>query len=165
MGSKTHEEPVEAPEAAAVETKDATRDERTELIETLQRLQADFDNYRRRTEAEKIAQNDAASDRLLGDILPILDGLDLAVAHTKEDTSTAELMNGILLVRDQLLGLLEDHGVTPMSESGPFDPRMHAAIITEETKEAPSKHIHKTFQRGYTRGGRVLRPARVSVAK
>lgn len=162
MGKK-HDTNTET--AALSEETAQLRTQVADLTETLQRLQAEFENYRKRTEIEKAALREGAADRLLTDLLPIADHLELAIEHTKEHADTKDLLAGILLVRDQLHQLLAEHGVTPLPTEGPFDPKRHEAIITENSAQHPSKHITKTFQRGYARGERTLRPARVSVAK
>jgi len=162
---KRHSETTKHDQPPTVTTEDELaklKTERADLIDHLQRLQAEFENYRKRTDAEKARLNEGASDRLLTDLLPIIDHLDLAIEHGENHQ---ELLTGVTLVRDQIHRLLADHGVTPLSTDGAFDPKRHEAITTEATDKHEPNQITKTFQRGYVRGERVLRPARVSVAK
>ncbi|MBR9700924.1 nucleotide exchange factor GrpE [Candidatus Woesearchaeota archaeon] len=143
------------------ETKETKPDEKQELVEHLQRLQAEFDNYRKRTETELQNAKEQASDGFLGEFLGILDNMTLAIKHEKKGS---ELLKGILIIKDQMTTLLEEQGIKEIPEKGHFNPNLHEALMMEESKAKPNTII-KTIQRGYTRNGRVLRTAKVSVAK
>lgn len=141
------------------------KDETQELTEQLQRLQAEFDNYRKRVEKEQEIQRTRLTDSLVREMLPIMDNFSHALEHSKTEgkINADDLLKGLLMVKEQLTTTLQEQGVEEIPTEGKFDPQLHEAVSTQEGKE-PGK-IAKTFQKGYTRNGRLLRPARVSVTK
>ena len=140
-----------------------------ELISHIQRLQAEFDNYRKRVQKEKEDNKAQATEHMIKEILPILDNFKLSLHHAKNEHGTInaeELLTGILMVSEQLEQLLEHHGVKPIKTDGEmFNPREHEAIVTIEKAGVARKTVLQTFQQGYMLNGRMLRPAKVSVAK
>ncbi len=142
------------------EKEDANESE--ELINQLQRLQAEFDNYRKRTEQELTLARNKAGDSLIKGILPVVDNLQLAIKHA--DAGKEELLKGVLLVQEQLLTALQEQDVTPIPTEGRFNPELHEAMLTVDSNK-PSGEIVDVLQRGYTRNGRPLRAAKVSVSK
>lgn len=137
--------------------------ENHELVLHLQRLQAEFDNYRKRTERQLAEQSEKAADKLIREILPIMDNLSLAKEHAGEDANN-ELLKAMLMIQDQLKNMLEDQGIEEIPSSGAFNPALHEAMFTVDSKKKAGE-IEQTIQKGYTRGGRILRAAKVSVAK
>jgi molecular chaperone GrpE len=144
------------------------RDEKQELIDHIQRLQAEFDNYRRRVEREQGEAREQAGERLLRELLPIIDNFELALKHAKDEhghVKGEDLLTGSLMIRDQLHALLEHQGITEIPAEGKFDPRQHEALMMVDQQGAERGKIIQTFQRGYMRNGKMFRPAKVSVAK
>jgi molecular chaperone GrpE len=142
-------------------------EQRQELVEQLQRLQAEFDNYRKRVEREQADAKSSASEKLLRELLPIVDSFQLSVQHAKDDAGSIkgeDLLAGIMMINEQLAGLLEHQGLTEVPVDR-FDPKLHEAINTVAQEGAARGSVLQVYQRGYMRGDRVFRPARVSVAK
>lgn len=162
MEKKQRKTPEEATEQEAPPLEETPEEQCTheeELTQQLQRLQAEFDNYRKRIAREEEAARQRLTDQILKDLLPVLDNFHHALEHDAGE----ELVKGLRLIRDQLLGILEEHGVEQIPIDGRFDPQLHEAIATVEGDEPGA--IAATYQRGYTRNDRILRPAKVSVTK
>lgn len=131
----------------------------------LQRVQADFANYRKQVEAEKEEHRRTAAADLLKRLLPVVDDLDRAVAHIPEgtDPSWAE---GLRLIHRKLHRALEEAGLQRIPALGrPFDPWEHEVLAFEETEAFPEGEVIEVLREGYKLHGRVLRPALVRVAK
>lgn len=137
--------------------------EKKELTDRLLRLQADFDNFRRRTRAEAATLADAANAKVFVELLPVVDNLERAVAAEGADKS---FRDGVALVLRQFLSTLEKMGVVPISAVGEeFDPTRHEAVMrVEATEEFPSGTVVEVLQKGYLFKDKVLRPAMVKVA-
>ncbi len=138
--------------------------EKEELLQTMIRRQADFENFRKRTERDRHEEGRRGVERLVLDLIPVLDGFDRALlAH--DDPAYEEYRKGITLIRKQLWDAIAKHGVQRIEAAGKlFDPHQHQAIERLESEEFPDGFIVAVFQDGYTFHGRVLRPAIVRVA-
>ena len=138
--------------------------EKEELLQTMIRRQADFENFRKRTERDRQEEGRRGVERLILDLIPVLDAFDRALqAH--EDPAYEEYRKGITLIRKQLWDSIAKHGVQRIEAAGKiFDPHQHQAIERLESEEYPDGFIVAVFQDGYTFHGRVLRPAIVRVA-
>ena len=147
------------PEAAELE---ALRNENEELIATLQRLQADFENYRKRAQRDQEALVARAGERIVKELLPVLDDLERAL-EAAEQHEEAKLEDGVKLVHRQLEQLLAKEGLAPVETDGMFDPHVHEALLTQPS-QAEEGSVIEVLQKGYRLGDRVLRPARVVVA-
>jgi len=129
------------------------------------RLMAEFDNARKRAAREREEYVRFANESLIRDLLPVLDNFDRALAAAKNDAGAAAVAAGVELIQRELLRVLEKNGVTPFSSVGqPFDPERHEAIARVPTTKQPEMTVISETARGYTFHGRVVRPARVSVA-
>jgi len=148
----------------SVETEEleALRNENEELIDTLQRLQADFDNYRKRAARDQESLVARAGERIVKELLPILDDLERAL-EAVESHEEAKLEDGVQLVHRQLEQLLEKEGLALVETGGKFDPHVHEALLTQPS-DADEGSVIEVVQKGYRLGDRVLRPARVVVA-
>ena len=142
--------------------RDQLESERDEHLATLQRVAADFDNYRKRAARERDELTDRANERLVKELLPILDDLERALVAAAEHEE-ATLEEGVRLVHRSLAALLERHGITPISTDGKFDPHVHEALLSQPS-EAEEGSVIDVVQKGYTIGDRVVRPARVVIA-
>jgi molecular chaperone GrpE len=141
---------------------EALRAENEELIEALQRVKADFDNYRKRVAREQLQILARSGERVVSKLLPVLDDLERALeaAHAHEE---AKLEEGVELVHRALAQILEREGLAPIETDGAFDPHVHEALLTQPSA-AEEGAVIEVLQKGYRLGDRVLRPARVVVA-
>jgi len=135
-----------------------------EYLQLAQRVQADFDNFRRRTIQEREESAKYCSMRLALSILPVLDNFERAFHAKGEDIK--QFMEGMELIYRQLRDVLEKEGVKPMDAVGDeFDPNLHEAVMQEASDKFPNNTVMEEFQKGYFLADRVLRPAMVKVAK
>ena len=138
--------------------------EKEELLQTMIRRQADFENFRKRTERDRHEEGRRGVERLILDLIPVLDGFDRAL-QGHEDPAYEEYRKGVTLIRKQLWDAIAKHGVQRIEATGKlFDPHQHQAIERLESEEYPDGFIVAVFQDGYMFHGRVLRPAIVRVA-
>ena len=128
------------------------------------RLAADFDNYRKRVAREHAELSARANERLLNELLPVLDDLERALEAAAEHEE-AKLEEGVQLVHRSLAALLQRHGLSEIETSGSFDPHVHEALLTQPGEGAEEGSVLQVLQKGYKLGDRVLRPARVIVAE
>jgi molecular chaperone GrpE len=127
--------------------------ERNSHYEARARLQAEFDNYRKRLASQQVEQAERAAEGLVNRLLPVLDACDAAIAHNVE---------GVEPISNQLVGVLEREGLSRLAEvSVPFDPAVHEAVIHEEG-DGPTTVVD-VLRTGYLWKGRVVRPAMVKV--
>jgi molecular chaperone GrpE len=126
------------------------------------RLAADFDNYRKRVAREQAELFRRANERLLHELLPVLDDLERALDAAAEHEE-AKLEEGVRLVHRELSHVLEKEGLVAVETDGKFDPHEHEALLTQPS-EAEEGAILEVIQKGYRLGDRVLRPARVVVS-
>lgn len=139
------------------------KSERDALFDRLARLQAEFDNFRKRQSKENQDYRDYALTNAIQTLLPILDSLDRALQTEPEG---AEFRKGVELIDRQFHDALSKLGVEPLEAKGqPFDPNYHQAIQMVESDEVPDNHVVSELQRGYRIKGRLLRPAMVTVAR
>jgi len=143
------EEPSQAPQAEQTDDR-------------LLRLAADFENYKKRAARERQEYIRLANERLIAELLPILDDLERALSAA-EQHEEAQLEDGVRLVHRSLAALLERHGVEAIETDGKFDPHVHEALLSQPS-EADEGSVIDVVQKGYKLGERVVRPARVVVA-
>jgi molecular chaperone GrpE len=151
---------------------DAIIAERDSYLDSLQRLQADFANYRKRIERDQAQMVERATERLLEALLPISDSFELALtnlphAGSVDPIDAAQLHKGVELVFAELVSVLERSGLERMVPDGEtFDPHQHEAVLQVDAPE-PLEHpvVLETMRTGYRLHGRVLRPAMVKVAR
>src|SRR4029453_2428390 len=160
-GENTEETVADSDTAEKVEL-EALRNENEELIDTLQRLQADFENYRKRAQRDQEALVARAGERIVKELLPILDHLEGALGAAEEHQE-AKLEEGVKLVHRQLEQLLEHEGLALVATDGKFDPHVPEGLLTQASAGEEGSVI-EVLQKGYRLGDRVLRPARVVVA-
>jgi molecular chaperone GrpE len=169
--SKQHREPVteteveeSEPEAPAPDPSEALAAERDEYLELLQRVQADFENYRKRAARDQERLVAHAHERLVRELLPVLDDLERAL-EAAEQHEEAKLVEGVKLVEQSLRRVLAKEGVAEIETAGAFDPHVHEALLTKPGSGADSGSVLEVVQRGYRVGDRVVRPAKVIVAE
>jgi molecular chaperone GrpE len=145
-----------------VDETEALRVENEELIDTLQRLQAEFDNYRKRVARDQENLVARAHERLVKELLPVVDDLERAL-DAAEHHEEAKLEEGVRLVHRALTEALTREGLAEIETNGKFDPHVHEALLTQPS-EAEEGSVIEVLQKGYRLGDRVLRPSRVAVA-
>jgi molecular chaperone GrpE len=138
------------------------RSERDELRELLLRRQAEFDNFRKRTERERSEYLQWAGMETVKDLLPVLDDFERA---SQAAGGTPEYVKGVELIRNRMVETLKKLGLEPIDSVGKaFDPHLHQAIERVETNDAEDNTVLGEFQRGYNFKGKLLRPSMVKVA-
>lgn len=137
------------------------QDKVNELTQTVQRTQADFINYKRRTEEERAKIAAFANETVMIELISLLDNFDRAMEHQESVDKT--FADGIELIRKQLSTILDKNSVVQIDTDIPFDPNLHFAVMQEEGEE-PDK-ILEVFQKGYKLKEKVIRPAMVKVSK
>ena len=152
------------PEAPALDPLAAVTAERDEYLDLVQRVQADFENYRKRSVREQERLVAHAHERLVRELLPVLDDLERAL-EAAERHEEAQLVEGVKLVERSLRASLAKEGLAEIDTDGPFDPHVHEALLTQPSEAGASGSILEVVQRGYRFGDRVVRPARVIVAE
>lgn len=136
--------------------------QRDEYLDQLQRSRAEFANFRRRTEQERLALRDRANQDLLKQVLPVLDDLQRALANVPADQAESAFVHGVQMVERKFMGALERAGVAPLEAMGqPFDPSLHEAVDIVPGSTAST--VVDVFQPGYRLGSTLLRPAIVRV--
>jgi molecular chaperone GrpE len=151
------EEPVQAAQAEPLDELASARKERDEYLDALQRLKAEFDNYRKRVARDQQELAVRAHERLVKELVPILDDLERAVAHE------GDLDEGIRLIHRQFSEALAKEGLTEVPTDGKFDPHTQEALLSQPS-DATEGDVIQVLQKGYRLGDRVLRPARVVIS-
>jgi molecular chaperone GrpE len=167
-----HADPYRVPEPSAPGPEAAAAEEGApapaewdgaEDLAALQRLKAEFDNYRKRTERDRQAVVVGAQREVVRGLLPVMDNLERAVEAFGERGE--EIVAGLEMVRGQLAGLLADHGVEEIEADGrPFDPNVHEAVAQVPSAEHAEGAVLDVVEKGYRISDHVLRPSRVVVA-
>ncbi|MBW4436671.1 MAG: nucleotide exchange factor GrpE [Pleurocapsa minor GSE-CHR-MK-17-07R] len=137
-----------------------------QYMEGWQRERAEFANYKRRTEQERLTIFQDARADVLKKIIPIVDDFDRAVANIPEPIAKDPWVTGTAMIQRKLYKLLEDFGVTPVDPTGePFDPNFHEAVMSEDHDTIESGHVIEVMQRGFKAGDKMIRAALVKVAR
>ena len=153
---------------AATEEAEAAKKEAADASDRLLRLQAEWENYRRRTAQERLAERERAAERLVTNLLPVLDDMERASAHATQtaegDEKVAQFVDGVMAVHAKMLDILAKENVEVIDPAGePFDPLVHQAVGRQEDTEAYDESVAQVYQKGYRMGGKVIRPAMVTV--
>ena len=150
-------------EVGAVSETEKLKAERDALLDRLARLQAEFDNSRKRAVREQQEFREFAAADVIKNFLPTLDSFERAL---KANADASDFRNGVELIYRQFQDALQKVGVQPIAAMGqPFDPRIHEAIEMVDTTDVPDHHVLDELQRGYKYKERLLRPAMVRVAR
>jgi molecular chaperone GrpE len=153
---------VSRAEPVGREQYDQLKAERDQLLDRLARLQAEFENARKRAERDKIANRDYAVGSVVEKFLPVLDHFELALNSA---ASADQLRSGVELIVKQMEDVLRQLHVTAIPALGAeFDPRSHEALGSVERHDLPDQHVAEEIRRGYKLRDRLLRPALVRVA-
>jgi molecular chaperone GrpE len=136
------------------------RRERDEYLDSMRRMKAELENSRKRQERERARLVQLASERLVRELLPVLDNLERALEVE------GDIREGVEATREQLLAVLEGEGLAPIASDGEsFDPAVHEAVMGQPSKEHEEDTVIMTLERGYILNGKPIRPAKVVVAK
>jgi molecular chaperone GrpE len=139
--------------------------ERDEYLNDLKRVAAEFENYRKRVLRDQESLVARAHERLVKELLPVLDDLERALAATSDPQSdSSKLEEGVRLVHRELKAALDREGLAEIETTGHFDPHVHEALLSQPSGDQAEGTVLEVLQKGYRLGDRVLRPARVVVA-
>ena len=146
---------------------EAAKKEASEATERMLRLQADWENYRRRTAAERLAEKERAAEGLVTSLLPVIDDIERAIEHagaTDGNEQLKQFVDGVSAVHAKMLAVLAKEGVEPIDPAGePFEPLAHQAVGRVEDKDAYDETVAQVYQKGYRMGDKVIRTAMVTV--
>lgn len=153
----------------ATEQVDEAKKEAQEAVDRLARLQADWENFRRRTAQEREVERERAAENLVMSLLPVLDDMERAASHAKqtggENEQLIQFVDGVTQIHDKMVGSLAKIGVEVIDPAGEaFEPLSHQAVGREENSDVYDETVAQVYQRGYRMGGKVIRPAMVTVA-
>ncbi len=144
---------------------EAAREEAAAMRDVAQRVQAEFENYRKRTSREVEDSRKRAGERVVFDLIPAVDNLERAIDHAMVDGRSSELLTGVEMVLSQILDVFAKEGVTPVDPFGQaFDALKHEAVGQREDTEVPEGTVVDVFQKGYEMGERIVRAAMVVVS-
>ena len=145
---------------------EAAQAQAEDYLRLLQRVQADFENFRRRSRIDRERLQEAVTEEVLGRFLPVLDHLEMAVEAAERAGETGPLREGVELTLRQFRELLAKEGLEPIPTVGhPFDPAVHEAMLQVEARDHPEGTVVQDLRKGYSFRGRPLRPAMVAVAR
>lgn len=163
LGLELPEDPHEA-QQVLLKALLASRSEAGEYLETMQRVAAEFDNFRKRTERDRHELVTRATQRLIMGMMPTLDNFDAALAYEPQTPAEDKILDGMKSTRNQLLELLKAEGLEPIPAEGvPFDPALHEAVAGPTGDGEGDLAVAAELRRGYTLGGMVIRAALVTV--
>ena len=163
MNDEERTDEVELEEVAEIDPLEAAVKERAEYLDALQRLKAEFDNYRKRVARDQQELAARAHERLVKELVPVLDDLERALEAASQHEE-AKLEEGVRLVHRSLAALLAREGLSEVETNGKFDPHTQEALLSQPS-DAEEGSVIQVFQKGYKLGDRVLRPARVVVSQ
>jgi molecular chaperone GrpE len=139
---------------------ETARRERDEYLDDMRRMKAEMENSRKRLEKDRARYVQLAAERLVRELLPVLDNLERAL------DMEGDVREGVKATRDQMLAVLEGAGLEPvLSDGESFDPAVHEAVMGQPSEEHEEDTVIQTLERGYLLNGRSIRPAKVIVAK
>ena len=140
-------------------------DEAAKYLDHLQRLQAEFQNYKKRSAEERKKIEEFGKEDLIKNLMPVIDSMEKALNHTGKDLDRKVIVKGFELVHKQLRNLLKKEGITKIESVGEnFNPLLHEAVMTEFSDEHSPGVILEELEPGYSFNGRVLRPTKVKVS-
>lgn len=152
---------------AASEAQKAAEEQAADAVARHARLQADWENYRRRTAQERLDERERATEKLVEALLPVVDDMERALDHARTQELAEDFqqfVDGVDAVRSKLLSVFDREGVEAIDPAGEaFDPNIHQAVGRVEDAEQFDETVNDVYQKGYRMGGKILRPAMVTV--
>lgn len=173
MAQQTEEKAEAQEEPKATQTQELSVDSlkaelesvKKEHIDRIKRIQADFENYKKRVQKEREEIVRLLEDQVLLELIPLYDNFERAFRHFTKNNDKDAFIEGVEKIFSQFHELLRRKGIEPIKAIGePFDPAKHEALITVESDGEPNIVLEE-FERGYLRNGRVIKPSRVKVSK
>ncbi len=156
----------EAEAEVEVDELNQARQECQETKDQLLRLAAEFENYKKRMERDRLKSLKYAEENFIKELLPAVDNLERAIEQGKKAGNESELLQGVELTLKGLIATLEKFQVTPLEAIGqPFDPNFHEALAMDHSDEVAENHVMVEFEKGYHYKDKLLRPAKVVVSK
>ena len=157
----------EQPEALTAEEFQKKLDEaKAAVLDIRMRSQAELENFKKRLEREHSDHLKYASEKVMKDLVPTLDNLELAITYGSKSEVCEDMMKGIVMTQKLLLEACGRHGLSVVGKEGePFDPALHEAVMTEDRADLEPGTVSRVMQSGYQLEGRILRPAKVVVNK
>ncbi|MBE0523074.1 MAG: nucleotide exchange factor GrpE [Methanosarcinales archaeon] len=144
---------------------EATKKRADEYLDSLQHLQAEFDNYKKRVDKEKKDLIEYANSDLISELIDVMENLERGVASARDSDDIESVVKGMEMVCTLLKGILESKGLRPIEAAGQkFDPYYHEAMMKTPSDEYPNNTVMEEFQRGYKIKDRVIRYSKVSVS-
>jgi len=160
---ETTEEAEVAPEADFSEV-DKLKNECKDVNEKFVRLQAEFQNFKKRTEKEKSNLYKYANEKLFVDLLPLMDNMERALSST--ESGSDGIVEGLKMIKKSLDDIFDKNDVKAIEALGqPFDPELHHAVMSDDSDDHASEHVIEEFQKGYTINEKVIRHSMVKVSK
>jgi molecular chaperone GrpE len=142
------------------------QEEAAENYDRFLRASADLENYKKRVSKEKADLIRYGNEELIKELLPVIDNLERALEHTSSEGAQEGIVDGVAMTLQLFLGILQRFGVTPIAVEGePFDPTKHEAVMEQPTDDYNPGHVVAELQKGYLLNDRLVRPAKVAVAK
>ncbi len=152
---------------AAAEARDAAEAKAADAVDRTARLQADWENFRRRTAAERLAERERATEKLVCALLPVVDDIERAIDHARSQELAddfKQFVDGVDAVHAKLMSVFEHEGVEPIDPAGePFDPLEHQAVGRVEDPDVYDETVRDVYQKGYRMADHILRAAMVTV--
>jgi molecular chaperone GrpE len=141
-------------------------DERDQLRDQVLRAMADFQNFKRRNQQEMNLFRQFATENFVRELLPVLDNFERSMAHIQSGANLEKVLEGVRAIERQLRQVIEGQNVTRIKSIGePFDPALHEALGTDPDSDQPEDTVSVEIEAGYRIGDKVIRPARVRIAK
>lgn len=159
--SETTQEQTETPEFSEV---DKLKNECKDINDKYVRLQAEFQNFKRRTEKEKSSLYKFANEKLFVDLLPLMDNMERALASTENGSDG--IVEGLKMIKKSLDEIFNKNGIEAIEAVGEaFDPELHHAVMSDDSDDHDSEHVIEEFQKGYKLNDKVIRHSMVKVSK
>ena len=161
--SVERDQPAETPDAGS-EKAESAEELKARLEDERLRMAAEMENFKKRLTREYQEQLKFAAEKVLNDLLPSLDNMDLALQYGGSNEACKDMVQGIAMTRKLLDEALKKHGLSQVGQAGEeFDPNIHEAVGFEQNSEYPAGHVARVLQNGYKLNDRLIRPAKVMV--
>ena len=163
-GEKDSAEKEPSPEEQIAQPKEALKAAQAEVLDVRMRAQAETENFKKRLEREHEDHLKYAAEKVLKDLIPTLDNLELAITYGSDNEACQDMLKGITMTHKLFIDALGRHGLIPVGQEGePFDPARHEAVGFDSRADLKPDTVARVLQSGYQLEGRLLRPAKVMV--
>ena len=163
-GKEEAEAKAPSPEEQIAQLKEALKAAQAEVLDVRMRAQAETENFKKRLEREHEDHLKYAAEKVLKDLIPTLDNLELAITYGSDNEACQDMLKGITMTHKLFIDALGRHGLIPVGQEGePFDPARHEAVGFDSRADLKPDTVARVLQSGYQLEGRLLRPAKVMV--